>query len=77
MSLGRVLWPVQAGVVLAAIGAGFWIARRAITDSDLLVAFEVLSTLAIVIGIGFVLSAIVSWGLLRHFGLFRSAKGEP
>jgi hypothetical protein len=77
MPVGRVLWSVQAGVVLAAIGAGFWVARRAIADSELLVAFDVISTLAIVTGVGFVLSAIVSWGLLRRFGLLRSAKGEP
>jgi hypothetical protein len=77
MPVGRVLWSVQAGVVLAAIGAGFWVARRAIGDSELLVAFDVISTLAIVTGVGFVLSAIVSWGLLRRFGLLRSAKGEP
>ena len=64
------------GAGLAAIGAGFWVARRAIADSELLVAFDVISTLAIVTGVGFVLSAIVSWVLLRRFGLLQFPKGE-
>lgn len=75
--VGRVLWSVQAGVVLAAIGAGFWLARRTIADPDLLVAFDVLSTLAIVTGVGFVLSAVVSWVLLRRFGLLTPPTREP
>jgi len=76
MPVGRVLWSVQAGVILAAIGAGLWVSRRAIADSELLVAFDVMSTLAIVTGVGFVLSAIVSWVLLRRFGLLQFPKGE-
>jgi hypothetical protein len=64
-------------VVLAAVGGGLWLARRAVIDSELLVAFDVLSTLAIVTGAGFVLSAIVSWGLLRRFGLLQSPEVEP
>jgi hypothetical protein len=75
--VGRVLWSVQAGVVLAAVGGGLWLARRAVIDSELLVAFDVVSTLAIVTGAGFALSAIVSWGLLRRFGLLQSPKVEP
>ena len=74
---GRVLWSVQAGVILSAVGVGLWVARRAITDSDVLVAFDVVSTLAIVTGIGFVLSAAVSWVLLRRLGLMHVPQGEP
>jgi len=76
MPAARLLWSIQAGVVLAAIGAGVWVARRAIVDSELLIAFDVISTLAIVTGGGFVLSAVVSWVLLRRFGFLQFPNGE-
>ena len=74
--VARILWSVQIGVVVAAVGAGFWLARTTVNDLDVARAFEVMGTLAISVGIGFVVSAMVSWLLSQRLGLIRSTKAE-
>ncbi len=74
--VARILWSVQIGVVVAAVGAGFWLARATVNDLDVARAFEVMGTLAVSVGIGFVVSAMVSWLLSQRLGLIRSTKAE-
>lgn len=74
--VARILWSVQIGVVVAAVGAGFWVARATVNDVDVARAFEVMGTLAVAVGIGFVLSAAASWLLSQRLGLIRGAKAE-
>jgi len=69
--LNRILWSVQAGVVIAAGGVGLWLAKNNLID-EIAQALQVVSMLAIALGIGFVLSALASWALSRQFGLVRS-----
>jgi hypothetical protein len=69
--LNRILWSVQAGVVIAAGGVGLWLAKNNVID-EIAQALQVVSMLAIALGIGFVLSALASWALSRQFGLVRS-----
>lgn len=69
--LNRILWSVQAGVVIAAGGVGLWLAKNDVID-EIAQALQVVSMLAIALGIGFVLSALASWALSRQFGLLRS-----
>lgn len=70
--VGRILWSVQVGLVLAAAGFGLEYVSGSIekTVSQPLFAMGVL---AISIGIGFVLSAIVSYVLSRRLGLWETA----
>ena len=70
--VGRILWSVQVGLVLAAAGFGLEYVSQSIekTVSQPLFAMGVL---AISIGIGFVLSAIVSYVLSRRLGLWETA----
>ena len=66
--LNRILWSVQAGVVLAAAGVGLWFAKTSVIEEAAQV-LQVVSLLAIALGVGFVLSALVSYALSRQLGL--------
>jgi hypothetical protein len=69
--LNRILWSVQAGVVLTMVGAGLWLAKGGIIEEAGQV-MQVLAILAMALGIGFVLSALASYGLSRQLGLVNS-----
>lgn len=66
-ALGRILWPLQAGVVLMLGGIGLIWVRGSVPEiaSPLLV----FGTLALTLGIGFAISAGISLLLARHLGL--------
>jgi hypothetical protein len=64
----RILWSVQAGVVLTTAGAGLWLAKNGVID-EAAQAMQVIATLIMALGIGFVLSALASYGLSRQLGL--------
>jgi heme/copper-type cytochrome/quinol oxidase subunit 3 len=66
--LNRILWSVQAGVVLAASGVGLWFAKTRVIDEAAQV-LHVISLLAMALGVGFVLSALLSYALSRQLGL--------
>lgn len=70
--IGRVLWSVQVGLVLAAAGFGLQIVSRNVekTVSQPLFAMGIL---ALSIGGGFVVSAIVAYILSRKLGLLEPA----
>jgi len=70
--VGRILWSVQVGLVLAAAGFGLQYVSHSIekTVSQPLFAMGIL---AVSIGVGFVLSAIVSYVLSRRLGLWETA----
>ena len=70
--LARILWSVQIGVVVVAAGIGFWIARTSVDDVDLASVFQVMGSLAIAVGIGFVVSAMLSWALSQRMGLINT-----
>ena len=64
----RILWSVQAGVVLATAGVGLWFAKNGVID-EVAQPLHVASILAIALGAGFVLSALASYALSRQLGL--------
>lgn len=66
--VNRILWSVQAGVVLAVGGAGLWLAKTGVIDEAAQV-MQVLALLIMALGIGFVLSALAAYTLSRQFGL--------
>jgi hypothetical protein len=69
--MGRILWSIQGGVVLVAAGIGLWIISASVSGqaAQPLQAFGVL---ALALGIGFVVSAIISYGVARRLGLLDS-----
>jgi len=64
----RILWSVQAGVILATGGVGLWFAKNGVID-EVAQPLHVISILAIALGAGFVLSALASYALSRQLGL--------
>jgi len=69
--INRILWSVQAGVILAVAGAGLFIAKSGVID-EAAQAMQVLGILVMALGFGFVLSALAAWALSRQFGLVHS-----
>jgi hypothetical protein len=66
--IGRVLWSVQAGVVLAFAGLGLnFVSMRVIPDVQQ--PLFVIGALAISLGIGFVVSAAMAYVMSRRLGL--------
>ncbi len=67
--LSRILWSMQAGVVLAVAGIGMNYLSRKI-DADHADPIFALSVILLSLGIGFVVSAGLSYLLSRRLGLF-------
>jgi hypothetical protein len=65
--LARVLGPLQIGIVLALLGMGLIILRHSIRElADALLIFGMM---ALMPGIGFIISAIISWRISARLGL--------
>ena len=72
--ISRVLWSVQAGLILGALGIGMKIVSMS-AEKDVAPAMSGLGVLAIALGLGFIVSAGVSLILSRRLGLW-SAPAE-
>jgi hypothetical protein len=73
--VGRILWSIQAGVVVAVAGLGLlFVSGRVIEDAGQPLA--AMGILAFAIGVGFVLSAVVAFVLSRRLGLLATAPPE-
>ena len=64
----RILWAVQAGIVLVSGGIGMLVIRRNVIE-EAGQALLTLGVLAIAIGVGFALAALASYLLSRRLGL--------
>jgi hypothetical protein len=67
LAVTRILWSLQAGLILGIAGAGLLAIRGRVPDAadGLLIC----GTLGLTIGIGFFLSAFFSYGIAKHLGL--------
>ena len=72
----RILWSVQAGLVLALGGFGLHFAIPRLTDEGAADGLYVMGTLAIGLGIGFVLSAVASLIISNRLGLLSEWPGN-
>ncbi len=73
--LGRILWSVQVGLIVALGGVGLLSVRAHVPDA--VQELTVFGTLGLTLGLGFLLSAAVSYGLSRHLGLLERAGSGP
>jgi hypothetical protein len=73
--LGRILWSVQAGVVLAALGIGLRYAQGTVPE-EIVPAFTVLGVIVMSLGIGAVISAIIAYVLSARLGLLPTRRQE-
>jgi len=81
---GRILWSVQAGIVVAFLGAALIYASGRFAGNDTFAEAELpvfaMGAAAIAIGTGFFVSSFMAYGLSRRLGLFpptQSAATEP
>ena len=68
--ISRVLWSVQIGVILGALGIGLKVVSFNV-DKDVASALSALGILAIALGAGFILSAALSYLLSRKLGIWQ------
>ncbi|HET9362585.1 MAG TPA: hypothetical protein VFO58_22700 [Vicinamibacterales bacterium] len=73
--LSRILWSVQAGVVLAALGLGLRYAQESVPE-EIVPAFTVLGVIVMSLGVGAVVSAVVAYLLSARLGLLPARKEE-
>src|SRR5499427_542864 len=79
---GRILFSIQAGVVVAFLGAALIFASRRFAGNDILSEAELplfaMGAAAIAIGAGFFISSFMAYGLSRRLGLFPAqSAAEP
>jgi hypothetical protein len=74
--INRILWSAQAGVILILVGAGLWYSRSQVVDEAAQV-LSVLGVLGMFLGAGFVISALVAFGISRALGLFETPDLRP
>lgn len=67
--LARVLGPLQIGVVLTLLGAGLLLLHRSRSLTEISSALLVFGMVALMPGIGFIISALISWRISAHLGL--------
>jgi hypothetical protein len=72
---GRILWSVQAGAVLAVVGFGLMFVSTRVVE-DVSPGVFAAGVLALSLGIGFALSAVIALMLSRRLGLF-AVPGAP
>jgi hypothetical protein len=73
--VGRILWSIQAGVVLALAGVGLQFASPRVVN-EIALPLWVIGVLALAVGAGFVLSAVVAYAISRRLGLFEPPPQE-
>jgi len=71
--VGRILWSVQAGIVLAIVGIGLRFAKGNVIQ-EIVGPLNVVAVLAISLGLGFAISAAVAFGLSHRLGLLEPPK---
>jgi hypothetical protein len=74
--LGRILWSVQAGVVLAAAGIGLQYISARVSD-EVSQPLHAMGVLGVALGLGFVVSAAISFLLSRRLGLIEPPQNRP
>jgi hypothetical protein len=75
--LGRILWSLQGGVVLMAGGIGLHIVGGRVADAPASQSLHALGIIGIALGVGFVLSAIISFVISQRLGLIELTPPAP
>jgi hypothetical protein len=73
-AIARVLTPLQAGIVMVLLGLGLLSLQQAGPDTQ--IPMRILGTLVLAPGIGFIISAGVSWFLAQRLGLMPDAAAQ-
>ena len=74
--LGRILWSVQAGIALVALGIGLQLVSGRATE-EAAQALHGMGVIGIALGFGFILSAIISYIISHRLGLIEASVPRP
>lgn len=72
--VARVLTPLQIGIVMTLLGLGLILLRHSIPEGT--APLLLLGTVILMPGLGFIISAGVTWALGRHLGLMPDSRGH-
>ncbi len=73
--ISRILWSMQTGIVVGLAGMGLWVAKNNVIY-EVSQPLVVLGILGMAVGLGFVLSSLVSYVLSRQLGLLQSSSSN-
>ncbi|MDQ3171825.1 MAG: hypothetical protein M3Q55_16955, partial [Acidobacteriota bacterium] len=73
--INRILWSVQAGVVLVLAGVALIFGRSQISVEEVRQMLYLMGIFASFVGVGFILSALASYALSRKLGLVEAGTG--
>jgi hypothetical protein len=71
--VSRIIWSLQAGLVLAALGSGFWFVQRNVS-TEAAEGFFIIGVLAFSLGVGFTASAVLAYVVSMRLGLVQRPK---
>jgi hypothetical protein len=74
--LGRIMWSIQGGVVLLAGGIGFMVISGRVDPAGAQ-PLHAIGVLAVALGLGFVISAIISYVISQRLGLIEPPSAPP
>jgi hypothetical protein len=72
--VARVLTPLQIGIVMSLLGIGLLFLRHSVSEGAS--ALLVIGTVVLMPGLGFIISAGITWLLARHLGLMPQSGGR-
>ena len=67
--ISRIVWSLQAGVVLFTLGLGLWLVQNRVMDQQVVAGFAVTGTIVMTVGVGFVVSAVIAYVVSVRLGL--------
>ena len=73
---GRILNAVQFGAIFSLVGGALLIVHTGWTDEDARQASVIFGSVALAAGLGFLISAAISFMLCKSWGLLRTADGR-
>ena len=71
--ISRIIWSLQAGLVLAALGSGFWFVQQNVS-AEAAEGFFIIGVLAMSLGVGFTASAVLAYVVSARLGLVPKPK---
>jgi hypothetical protein len=71
--VSRIIWSLQAGLVLAALGSGFWFVQQR-TSTEAAEGFFIIGVIAFSLGVGFTASAVLAYLVSVRLGLVQRPK---
>jgi hypothetical protein len=70
--LSRIFWSLQSGIVVSMLGIGLILVSRGVATDDLAQFLYGVGIVGLAIGVGFAVSAAVSYVLSHRLGLIQS-----